>query len=192
MMFMRACLIVASSCNICHGRGRLTTAFVSRRLYTNTHDVWLQQSTSASVYDEEEIISLNRQYNINPSVQDRIQNLISHQAVRWDESSSFSSMHRKKLRQRHAHLFDNQTTDDDDNNTDHLFDQFAKAICMAGVVAQKEVFETWAAAVYIHSSFLSNEGNSTIRPKRRVVDVAGGHGLLSWALLLLDDEYQHK
>jgi len=46
--------------------------------------------------------------------------------------------------------------------------------------------------VYIHSSFLSNEGNNTIRPKRRVVDVAGGHGLLSWALLLLDDEYQHK
>ena len=148
----------------------------------------LQQSTSTSIYDEEEIKSTNRQYNINPSVQDRIQRLISHQAVRWDESSSFSSMHRKKLRQRHEHLFDINNTDD------HLFDQFAKAICMAGVVAQKEVFETWAAAVYIHSSFLSNEvGNdNTINPKRRVVDVAGGHGLLSWALLLLDDEYQYK
>jgi len=94
-------------------------------------------------------------------------------------------MHRKKLRQRHVHLFDNNNTDD------HLFNQFAKAIC-TGVVAQKEVFETWAAAIYIHSFFLSNEGNNTIRPKRRVVDVAGGHGLLSWALLLLDDEYQHK
>ena len=147
-MFMRACLIVAAinkgSCNVCHGRRRLTSAFVSRafvsrRIYTNTHDVWLQQSTSTSVYDEEEIISTSRQYNINPSVQDRIQKLISHQAVRWDESSSFSSMHRKKLRQRHEHLFDNNNDTDD-----HLFNQFAKAICMAGVVAQKEVFETWA------------------------------------------------
>jgi len=192
MKFMRACLILAAinkgSCNICHGRRRLTTAFVSRRLYTNTHDVCLQQSISTSVYDEEEIISTTRQYNINPSVQDRIQNLISHSAVRWDESSSFSSMHRKKLRQRHVHLFDNNNTDD------HLFNQFAKAICMAGVVAQKEVFETWASAVYIHASFLSNEGgnDNILSPKRRVVDVAGGHGLLSWALLLLDDEYLHK
>ena len=121
------------SCKV-YQRRRVTTAFVSRRLYTNTHDVWPQQSTSTS-----EIISTNtRQYNINPSVQDRIQNLISHSAVRWDESSSFSSMHRKKLRQRHVHLFDNNNADD------YLFNQFAKAICMAGVVAQKEVFETWA------------------------------------------------
>jgi len=146
-MFMRACFIVAAinkgSSNVCHGR-RLTStfvsrAFVSRRLYINKHDdVWLQQSTSTSINDEEEIISTTRQYNINPSVQDRIHNLISHSAVRWDESSSFSSMHRKKLRQRHVYLFDNNNADD------HLFNQFAKAICMAGVVAQKEVFETWA------------------------------------------------
>jgi len=84
-------------------------------------------------------------------------------------------------------------SNDDSTEHDHVFDQFAQAVCNAGVVARKEVFETWASALYIYSSFLSNDddsGRNDIDPIKRVVDVAAGHGLLAWALLILDDEHQ--
>ena len=102
----------------------------------------------------------NRQLyqNNNPSLtilQSRIDNLTSHPAVIWDESDSFASMQKKKLSRRHLHLFDrkgrsnlNNTSEiaaaDDENNSlliyrDDLFDQFATAVCHAGVVARKEV-----------------------------------------------------
>ena len=66
--------------------------------------------------------------------------------------------------------------------TSRLFNGFARAVCQAGRVARKEVFETWAAALHIHS-FLG-EGVTGVR---RACDVAAGHGLLAWALLILDD-----
>lgn len=108
----------------------------------------------------------NRQfYNNNNKnslliLESRINDLTSHPAVVWDESSTFASMQKKKLSRRHLHLFErsnddgmNTTTsiedhDDDRNNInninvvayqDDLFDQFAKAVCEAGVVARKEV-----------------------------------------------------
>lgn len=91
---------------------------------------------------------------------------------------------------------------------DYLFDEFASAICHANVIPRKEVFETWSAALHIHSSYFGDDSTTmtmnahddewnAVVPARRVVDVAAGHGLLAWALLLLDDEYhrssrQHK
>ena len=72
-----------------------------------------------------------------------------------------------------------------------MFDRFAQSVCNAGVVARKEVFETWASALYIYSLFLSSEVTN-INPIRSVVDIAAGHGLLAWALLILDDEYQES
>jgi hypothetical protein len=45
-------------------------------------------------------------------------------------------------------------------------------------MARKEVFETWAAALYIDARFSES---------RRIADIAAGHGLLAWALLLIDD-----
>jgi hypothetical protein len=105
----------------------------------------------------------------------------------WDESTTFSSMHKKKLGRRHLSLFDRSVSP----TRDHLFDQFARTVCRAGVVARKEIFETWASALYIHSTFFGNEAmNYTIPPINRVADVAAGHGLLAWALLLLDDEHR--
>ena len=80
---------------------------------------------------------------------------------------------------------------------DSLFDEFARAVCHAGVVAKKEVFETWASALYIHSAFLM-DGNVESHKKtkksciKRVADIAAGHGLLAWALLILDDERQPR
>jgi hypothetical protein len=54
-------------------------------------------------------------------------------------------------------------------------------------------FETWAAALYIHYNFLSTDISSGRRPMtKRIVDVAAGHGLLAWALLLLSDEEERN
>jgi hypothetical protein len=60
---------------------------------------------------------------------------------------------------------------------DKLFDEFARTVCLASAVPRKELYETWATALYVHDQF-PNIG--------RVADLACGHGLLSWALLLLD------
>lgn len=103
------------------------------------------------------------------SVDERVDSLTRHHAS-WDPSLPLSkSSARTKLRRRHLRHFTRQTA----------FDEFAAVVCEAGVTARKEVFETWAAALYIDEAFPA---------VRRVADVAAGHGLLAWALLLLDDE----
>lgn len=58
-----------------------------------------------------------------------------------------------------------------------LFDRLARAVCAAGVLPRKELYEAWEVA------------RRTRRRCRggRVVDVAGGHGLLAHVMLLLDD-----
>lgn len=60
---------------------------------------------------------------------------------------------------------------------DSLFDRVARAVCEAEVLPRKELYEAWEVA------------RRTRRRCRggRVVDVAGGHGLLAHVLLLLDD-----
>ena len=126
----------------------------------------------------------------------------THPAVVWDESSTFASMSKKKLSRRHLHLFDRKrrktasSTTKHNEYQDHLFDEFATVVCNAGVVARKEVFETWASALYIHYSFLStdyaNDSSNSDRIIRRIVDVAAGHGLLAWALLLLSDDEERN
>lgn len=115
----------------------------------------------------------------------RIEDLTNHPAVVWNTTSTFASMHKKKLVRRHLPLFDRPHNND---GQDILFDEFAKAVCNAGVVARKEVFETWASALYIHNHFFCNPNIG--KPLRRVADIAAGHGLLAWALLILDDEHR--
>jgi len=58
-----------------------------------------------------------------------------------------------------------------------LFDRVGRAICSAGVLPRKELYEAWEVA------------RRTRRRCRggRMVDVAGGHGLLAHLMLLLDD-----
>lgn len=60
-----------------------------------------------------------------------------------------------------------------------LFDEFSRTICSANAVPRKELYEAWATALYVHDRFPNC---------RRVADLACGHGLLSWALLLLNEE----
>jgi hypothetical protein len=58
-----------------------------------------------------------------------------------------------------------------------LFDRLARAVCEAECLPRKELFEAWEVARRVRRHFRGG----------RVVDLACGHGLLGWALLLLDD-----
>ncbi len=58
-----------------------------------------------------------------------------------------------------------------------LFDRVARAVCAADCLPRKELYEAWEVA------------RRTRRHVRggRIIDVAGGHGLLAHLMLLLDD-----
>ncbi|MFH1154824.1 MAG: methyltransferase [Pseudomonadota bacterium] len=58
-----------------------------------------------------------------------------------------------------------------------LFDEIARAVCRAGTLPAKELYEAWEVARRVRRVFRGG----------RVVDAAGGHGLLGHILLLLDD-----
>lgn len=58
-----------------------------------------------------------------------------------------------------------------------LFDRLARAVCHAGCLPRKELYEAWEVARRVRR--LCRGG--------RVVDLGGGHGLLAHAMLLLDD-----
>jgi hypothetical protein len=58
-----------------------------------------------------------------------------------------------------------------------LFDRLARAVCRAGCLPRKELYEAWEVARRIRRRLRGG----------RVVDVAGGHGLLAHVLLLLDN-----
>src|SRR3954468_20338185 len=58
-----------------------------------------------------------------------------------------------------------------------LFDRVARAVCQAGCLPRKELYEAWEMARRIRRIFRGG----------RVVDLGAGHGLLAQILLLLDD-----
>jgi SAM-dependent methyltransferase len=58
-----------------------------------------------------------------------------------------------------------------------LFDRIARAVCRAGCLPRKELYEAWEVARRLRRRFRGG----------RVVDLASGHGLLAHLLLLLDD-----
>jgi hypothetical protein len=60
---------------------------------------------------------------------------------------------------------------------DTLFDRLARCVCMAGCLPRKELYEAWEVARRVRRRFRGG----------RVVDMACGHGLLAYILLLLDD-----
>ena len=59
---------------------------------------------------------------------------------------------------------------------DTLFDRIARAVCRAGSLPRKELYEAWEVARRVHRRFRGG----------RVVDLASGHGLLAQILLLMD------
>jgi len=58
-----------------------------------------------------------------------------------------------------------------------LLDRVARAVCHAGCLPRKELYEAWEVARRVRRVFRGG----------RVVDLGGGHGLLAHLLLLLDD-----
>jgi hypothetical protein len=58
-----------------------------------------------------------------------------------------------------------------------LFDRMARAVCHAGCLPRKELYEAWEVARRVRRQFRGG----------RIVDLGGGHGLLAQALLILDD-----
>ena len=58
-----------------------------------------------------------------------------------------------------------------------LFDGLGRVVCGVGKLPRKELYEAWAVARRVRRWCRGG----------RVVDVAGGHGLLAHAMLLLDD-----
>lgn len=62
---------------------------------------------------------------------------------------------------------------------DTLFHRVGRAVCGVGVLPRKELYESWEVARRVHRLLRRH-------PRRRVVDVACGHGLTGALLLLLD------
>jgi hypothetical protein len=60
---------------------------------------------------------------------------------------------------------------------DTLFDHVGRIVCGAGVLPRKELYEAWEVARRVRRVCRGG----------RVVDAAGGHGLLAHLMLLLDD-----
>ncbi len=58
-----------------------------------------------------------------------------------------------------------------------LFDRAARAVCEAGCLPRKELYEAWEVARRTRRLFRGG----------RIVDLAAGHGLLAHFMLLLDD-----
>lgn len=60
---------------------------------------------------------------------------------------------------------------------DTLFNRVARTVCTAGCLPRKELYEAWEVARRVRRRFRGG----------RVLDLACGHGLLAYLLLLLDD-----
>jgi len=57
-----------------------------------------------------------------------------------------------------------------------LFGELAAAVCSTGVIPQKELHECWQMGEVVHAEFPES---------LRIADIAAGHGLLAWILVLL-------
>jgi hypothetical protein len=60
---------------------------------------------------------------------------------------------------------------------DSLFDRLARAVCHAGCLPRKELYEAWEVARRVRRLFRGG----------RIVDLAAGHGLLAHVLMILDN-----
>ncbi len=65
--------------------------------------------------------------------------------------------------------------------SDSLFDKVARAVCRAGCLPRKELYEAWEVARRVRRRFRGGT----------VIDQACGHGLVAHLMLLLDDTSPH-
>jgi hypothetical protein len=78
---------------------------------------------------------------------------------------------KNRLMPQHAALFTGET----------VFDKLARAVCAAGVLPRKELYESWETARRVMKRVRAHEVT-------RVVDWACGHGLLAFTCALLSDD----
>jgi hypothetical protein len=83
------------------------------------------------------------------------------------EIAAFSPASRARLTDRDLDRFPGDT----------LFARIARAVCGAGCLPRKELYEAWEMARRVRRLFRGG----------RIVDLGAGHGLLAQAMLLLDD-----
>ncbi len=62
----------------------------------------------------------------------------------------------------------------------NLFAKIARAVCRAGTLPRKELYETWEMAKRVRRRYRGG----------RILDLACGHGLLAHIMLILDDSSQ--
>jgi SAM-dependent methyltransferase len=79
----------------------------------------------------------------------------------------FHSASRKRLTRRDLVRFPDST----------LFHKLARVVCEAECLPRRELYEAWAVARRVRRKLRGG----------RVLDVACGHGLVAWVMLLLDD-----
>jgi hypothetical protein len=90
---------------------------------------------------------------------------VASEAASADRTFSLSS--RERLTHHDLRRFPDQT----------LFHRLARAVCRAGCLPRKELYEAWEVGRRVRRLFRGG----------RIVDLAAGHGLLAHVLLLLDD-----
>jgi hypothetical protein len=93
--------------------------------------------------------------------------LQDNRRVASDGVGMFSPSSRGRLTARDVGRFPGRT----------LFDRIARAVCDAGCLPRKELYEAWEMARRVRRRFRGG----------RVVDLGAGHGLLAQVMLLLDD-----
>jgi hypothetical protein len=96
-----------------------------------------------------------------------VKNQYSRPGVRCSVGGVFNPSSRARLTTRDLERFPGDT----------LFDRIARAVCQAGCLPRKELYEAWEVARRVRRLFRGG----------RVVDLGGGHGLLAQTLLLLDN-----
>ncbi len=79
----------------------------------------------------------------------------------------FSPSSKGRLTERDAARFPDNT----------LFHRVARAVCHAGCLPRKELYEAWEVARKVRRLFRGG----------RIIDLGAGHGLLAQIMLLLDD-----
>ena len=87
--------------------------------------------------------------------------------VQATPDSAFSPGSRGRLTDRDLGRFPDAT----------LFHRLARAVCHAGCLPRKELYESWEVARRVRRLFRGG----------RIVDLGGGHGLLAQIMLVLDD-----
>ena len=111
-----------------------------------------------------------------------------HQRVLADQPMHSNSRrhHRKLLQPRHATTEFTPTTSATHAHYHHHADfyHFAQVVCHARAIPRKELWETWAMALVVDAYFRDDRPTRTMR----LVDLAAGHGLLSWAWLVLQQK----